>query len=113
LRNSVSGGEFQAGELKCAIESYERALDYLKYLDNPELRSALFNNRALAALMQRYLEGVPGGVKLARSNFEAALKLSSRKNRFGVPYHSGLIAGRNLVRLRKFVRRNQMKKLNG
>ncbi|MDC0359012.1 hypothetical protein OAO01_09370, partial [Oligoflexia bacterium] len=56
LRAALADEGYESGELNCALEAYGEALGLIRFLDNPELRAAVYNNKAIALALKFYFE---------------------------------------------------------
>lgn len=101
LKRAVANGKFEPGELKCALSAYGRAAGFLNFNDNPELRAAIFNNKAIALALKAE---VAKGQKLKRQaakHLKAAIKFSYRPSIFDASTDIKKIVKRNLRKLTK------------
>lgn len=84
------------GDLDCASAAYSRGYGHLRPFDNPELRSALSNNKGIALLVNGLeLEDVRL-IKQARWHFKQAVGFMGRQSRFGASNRAAHIAAINL-----------------
>ncbi len=105
LQNGILG-DYQAAEVRCAIDSYSRAFKYLKFEDNPELYLSICNNRAIAIYIQSVYEAgqkhKPALKKRAVRSFKKGLKALeiARKRSYREKPKSILVLKRNFKTLK-------------
>lgn len=104
---------YDAGELGCAIRAYDRARFFLQPRDNPELLSAIYNNRAVARYLQGMLQGKKKSKKTAILEFKLAAQLLRQPDPFKIGPRAGKIAKKNLAKLKNKSKRKPKHKEKG
>lgn len=105
-------GEFEPALLKCAMENYDKALTFLRRGDNIELESAIYNNLAMAHMVDFFINGVADERKVAYELLEFAQAAGKQPNMFKIILDAPLESRLNAATLRAFYqpRRKKHKK---
>ncbi len=96
LMQSINGGAIELGELKCAINTYQKALRYIRPKENTAVLAALLNNFGVASYISSIVSGKTREKQHALKYFAAAFRMRSAYNPNGVPLWGADAAIQNL-----------------
>jgi hypothetical protein len=101
LSRGLWDGRFEAGDIRCAVSNYSKALAFLGDYGNPELVAAIYNNRALAYFATSLVSESLAFRKLALKDLKRAASLVRKRDPFGVGLRAPKIARSNLAAVRE------------
>jgi hypothetical protein len=101
LTQALSHSVVEAGEINCALGSFEAALSQLRPGDNGDLEIAILNNHAVALIVKSLIAG--NRVVLEREAMRLLARVSSvarTKQMYEAPTVSLVVVKENLLRLK-------------
>ena len=101
LENILSSSRVELGEVRCAVQALTWAKRYLPWGSNPELRSAILNNLAVAVYLEALVSGKGHAKKLPRDLFKAGASARKEPNFYRLKLEAPRVAQHNLKMLGK------------